>query len=95
MPSHRPHHLSLLSRTIAALLIAGLSVGTALARDDDDDGDDGGSYAIGLWGDLPYNDVQALVGVPNLIADMNSQRLKFTPSRLVMSTGSTCDPFGW
>ena len=25
----------------------------------------------------------------------SSQRLKFTPSRLVMSTGSTCDPFGW
>lgn len=78
MPSHRPHRFNLLSRTITALLIAGLSVGTALARDDDDDGDDGGSYAIGLWGDLPYNDVQAQVGVPNLIADMNSQRLKFT-----------------
>lgn len=78
MPSIRLHQFSLLSRTIAALLFAGLSVGTAVARDDDDDGDDGGSYAIGLWGDLPYNDVQALVGVPNLIADMNSQKLKFT-----------------
>ena len=46
-----------------------------------DDGRDGGdrdSYAIGLWGDLPYNDVQATTGVPNLIADMNSQRLAFT-----------------
>jgi hypothetical protein len=41
-------------------------------------GDDDNSYAIGLWGDLPYNDVQALTGVPNLIADMNSQRLAFT-----------------
>jgi len=29
-------------------------------------------------GDLPYNDVQAQVGVPNLIADMNSQELAFT-----------------
>ena len=36
------------------------------------------TYAIGLWGDLPYNDVQKTVGVPNLIADMNSQRLAFT-----------------
>ncbi|HVO27147.1 MAG TPA: hypothetical protein VMW56_26345 [Candidatus Margulisiibacteriota bacterium] len=36
------------------------------------------AYAIGLWGDLPYSDVQAQSGVPNLIADMNSQRLAFT-----------------
>jgi hypothetical protein len=27
---------------------------------------------------LPYSDTQALVGVPNLIADMNSQKLAFT-----------------
>jgi hypothetical protein len=37
-----------------------------------------GAYAIGLWGDLPYSDLQATVGVPNLIADMNSQDLAFT-----------------
>jgi hypothetical protein len=35
-------------------------------------------YSIGLWGDLPYSDTQALVGVPNLIADMNAQQLAFT-----------------
>jgi hypothetical protein len=35
-------------------------------------------YAIGLWGDLPYSDEQATVGVPNLIVDMNEQRLAFT-----------------
>jgi hypothetical protein len=35
-------------------------------------------YAIGLWGDLPYSDVQAQVGVPHLIADMNKQDLAFT-----------------
>jgi hypothetical protein len=35
-------------------------------------------YAIGLWGDLPYNDVQATTGVPNLIADMNNSDLEFT-----------------
>src|SRR5262245_52602571 len=35
-------------------------------------------YAIGLWGDLPYSDIQANVGVPNLIADMNDQDLAFT-----------------
>ncbi len=37
-----------------------------------------GSYAIGLWGDLPYSDLQATVGVPNLIADMNAHDLRFT-----------------
>jgi hypothetical protein len=37
-----------------------------------------GSYAIGLWGDLPYSDIQATQGVPNLIADMNSQNLAFS-----------------
>jgi hypothetical protein len=78
MPSLRPPGLHLLSRAVAALLIVGLFVGAAVARDDDDDDEDGGGYAIGLWGDLPYNDVQALVGVPNLIADMNAQKLKFT-----------------
>src|SRR5262249_62374489 len=61
------------------------AITTSLARGDgsrgkgDDDRDDGhDAYAIGLWGDLPYSDVQALTGVPNLIADMNSQDLAFT-----------------
>ena len=36
------------------------------------------AYAVGLWGDLPYSAIQATVGVPNLIADMNSQKLAFT-----------------
>jgi hypothetical protein len=43
------------------------------------------SYAIGLWGDLPYSNgnsdttyVQKATGVPNLIADMNRQDLAFT-----------------
>src|SRR5262252_6397888 len=35
-------------------------------------------YEIGLWGDLPYSDLQALTGVPNLIADMNDQDLAFS-----------------
>src|SRR5882762_2192996 len=68
-----------------AVLVASAAT-TALAargrfdgRDDDRDEDhDRGRYAIGLWGDLPYSDVQAQTGVPNLIADMNSQDLAFT-----------------
>jgi hypothetical protein len=35
-------------------------------------------YEIGLWGDLPYSDVQANPGVPNLIADMNDQDVAFS-----------------
>lgn len=61
---------------LPALLFALVLAGPAMADDDLDDDD--GRYAIGLWGDLPYSDLQAKVGVPNLIADMNSQRLKFT-----------------
>lgn len=48
-------------------------------RDDHDrDDSDRGTYAIGLWGDLPYSDAQALTGVPNMIEDMNLQDLGFT-----------------
>jgi hypothetical protein len=60
---------------LTAVLAACLPLGTALAHDDEDNAE---PYAIGLWGDLPYNDIQAQVGVPNLIADMNAHKLKFT-----------------
>ncbi len=73
----RTTNSKLLSAAVA--LILSMSVVSASA---DHDGDDrnvrGEPYAIGLWGDLPYSDVQALVGVPNLIADMNRQDLAFT-----------------
>src|SRR2546427_4362922 len=71
----------------AALIVAAITTGL-VARGDgafrgrDDDRDDEresrGAYAIGLWGDLPYSDLQATTGVPNLIADMNKQQLAFT-----------------
>jgi len=49
-------------------------------------------YAIGLWGDVPYSDAQALVGVPNMIADMNSQKLAFTVNDGDLKQGSgNCD----
>jgi hypothetical protein len=46
------------------------------------------AYALGMWGDLPYSDLQALVGVPNLIADMNSQNLAFTAHNGDLKAGS-------
>jgi len=62
----------------AGLVLAGAVAANTWAERDDDRDDDGGTYAIGLWGDLPYSDLQATTGVPNLIADMNSQKLAFT-----------------
>jgi hypothetical protein len=59
-------------QAFAMSILAMLAMSPAIAADDNS------VYSIGLWGDLPYNDVQALTGVPNLIADMNSQRLAFT-----------------
>jgi len=50
-------------------------------------------YTIGLWGDLPYSDEQANSGVPNIIADMNAQRLAFTvhDGDLKAGSNSPCD----
>lgn len=58
-------------------------------RDSDDDRD---GYAIGLWGDVPYSDLQATVGVPNLIADMNRQQLAFTVHDGDLKTGNGAPP---
>lgn len=60
---------------VAFLASSAISVATAADPKQDNKSQ---PYAIGLWGDLPYSDVQALTGVPNLIADMNSQNLAFT-----------------
>ncbi|PPD02478.1 MAG: hypothetical protein CTY29_12905 [Methylobacter sp.] len=48
---------------------------------------------MGLWGDLPYSAAQETVGVPNLIADMNAQRLAFTvhDGDLKAGSNSPCD----
>lgn len=69
---------------LAVVVIAGLAL-TANAQEREDDG----AYAIGLWGDLPYSTLQATVGVPNLIADMNSQNLAFTAHDGDLKSGSS------
>jgi hypothetical protein len=71
----------LFASTLTALGVAALATSLAAGhefRHDDDDRDRHEGYAIGLWGDLPYSDLQAQTGVPNLIADMNRQDLEFT-----------------
>jgi hypothetical protein len=63
----------ILVTAIILVAAAGTGRGTGRESDDRDDDERGGRapYAIGLWGDMPYSTLQATVGVPNLIADMN------------------------
>ena len=73
--------LPILAAVITAAITATLAAGNGGNGGNGDNngrGDDHDTYAIGLWGDFPYSDVQAQVGVPNLIADMNKQDLAFT-----------------
>src|SRR5262245_939305 len=68
---------------LTLLLLAAVTTAQAFQGRDNDGRGEGDEherrpYAIGLWGDLPYSDVQAQVGVPNLIADMNRHELAFT-----------------
>jgi len=67
---------------IAFAVVVSMAASAAVARggfgENDDERDEDEAYAIGLWGDMPYSDLQAIVGVPNLIADMNEQDLAFT-----------------
>jgi len=66
--------LFLAAAAIAAVtLTAGLAIG-----DEGKKNNKTFEYAIGLWGDLPYSDVQAQSGVPNLIADMNNSDIAFS-----------------
>jgi hypothetical protein len=56
---------------LAALVAASATAALAVAHNDGPGRDDErASYASGLWGDLPYNDEQKTVGLPNLIADI-------------------------
>jgi len=63
---------------IAAAIASSFATGGRAQGLENDENDGRQPYAIGLWGDLPYSDLQATVGVPNLIADMNAQHLEFT-----------------
>ena len=81
-----------LSLALAITLLAPAAV-SVQAQESENDNDEDSSYAIGLWGDLPYSALQAAVGVPNLIADMNAQRVKFTvhDGDLKAGSNSSCD----
>ena len=64
--------------TVSALLAAAVTAGVTLAAAGGRsvvhiEANSHRPYAIGLWGDMPYSVEQATVGMPNLIADINSQ----------------------
>lgn len=63
---------------LAVATATGLATQNGLQVRDEDREDVRNIYAIGLWGDMPYSDTQAIVGVPNLIADMNRHHLAFS-----------------
>jgi len=77
-----------LTAVAAFALTTAMTVGLFADGERDDDDRDGHAYAIGLWGDMPYSDVQNTVGVPNLIADMNRQELAFTAHDGDLKTGN-------
>ncbi len=76
---------------LAALVAAALTAGLATARNDGRHAPvkSASAYAIGLWADLPYSEAQRTTGVPNLIADMNSQRLAFSVHAGDIKSGGT------
>jgi len=70
-------HRKLVWPLIGAAAIVGLSVSVAFGNDGNRNNKTF-EYSIGLWGDLPYSDMQAMTGVPNLIADMNNSDIEFS-----------------
>jgi hypothetical protein len=72
---------------LASLVVAALTAGVALGRENERNRKNF-EYTLGLWGDLPYSDLQATVGVPNLIADMNDSDIEFSINDGDLKVGS-------
>ncbi len=80
--------MCLLALTVPFLASSTISLATASKNENEGENE---SYAIGLWGDFPYSDLQATKGVPNLIADMNAQNLAFTVHDGDLKAGNSTD----
>jgi hypothetical protein len=84
-----------MKKLVLALGVLAAAVGiSVLATPGSGRADQGGNtYSIGLWGDVPYSVHQQTIGVPNLIADMNSSHLAFTvhDGDFKQGSGSLCD----
>ena len=68
----RKFFVPVLAAALAGAVTTGISVASSWHDQHGANAKGSRAYAIGLWGDLPYSNVQATTGVPNLIADMNS-----------------------
>jgi len=88
-----PRAQLILGALATLLLVVSVTIGFQGSGVGGVQGNANAEYAIGLWGDLPYSAIQATVGVPNMIADMNSQKLAFTAHNgdLKQGSGSPCD----
>jgi hypothetical protein len=86
---HMLRKVAVLALTLP-LLVATTTLANATEREHERGGGD--TYAIGLWGDLPYSTEQE-AGVTQLIADMNAQKLAFTvhDGDLKAGANSPCD----
>jgi len=69
----RSHWVVLAVLAATALAVAGVAIGGNGPTNNKTF-----EFSVGLWGDLPYSDVQAQVGLPNLIADMNNSDISFS-----------------
>ncbi len=90
----RKHLLPLLAALLAAAATTSFAIADQSGSRGGDDGNEhaNSAYSIGLWGDLPYNADQQTRGVPNIIADMNAQKLAFIAHDGDIKSGSTrCD----
>jgi hypothetical protein len=84
--------IPILAAVIAAAATAGLAIAGRAYDDQDRGGGRSSSYALGVWGDVPYSPEQTMSGVPNLIADMNRQKLAFTVhDGDIKAGGDRCD----
>jgi len=72
--------------TLVGMVVAILTGGVAFGESPHNDKTF--RYTIGLWGDLPYSDLQATTGVPNLIADMNESDIEFSINDGDLKVGS-------
>ncbi len=95
---HMRRKVAVLALTLP-LLAATATVATATEREREHGREHGreqeqssDSYAIGLWGDLPYS-IEQEAAVTKLIADMNAQKLAFTvhDGDLKAGSNSPCD----
>ena len=76
----------------ASLAAAAATAGLSAADDDHSRGRAAAPYEIGLWGDLPYSPGMRETGVPNLIDDMNNERLAFSVhDGDIKAGGERCD----